>query len=69
MNLTSLRDGNGLWLSSNNLDTDVSQELDTFISLKSPSDVDWKSSQGQVEVCRSSDFSWPMFLSAITQHE
>jgi hypothetical protein len=63
MNLTNLNDG-GLWLSGNNLDTDVSPELDAFISQKSSGD--WKSGQGTVAVCRRSDFPWPMFLPALT---
>ena len=62
--LTGLMNGYGLFLHNNNLATTVSPALDAFITQKSGS-ADWKTSQGTAASCRSSDFSWPLFLPAI----
>ena len=65
--LTSLQDGTGLSLDHNNLDTTVSLALDTFIMQKSSDYGDWKMSQGTAASCRNSDFSWLLFLPAMTR--
>ncbi len=64
-NLTTLFNDYGMKLDNNNLDTDVSPALDTFIQQKSGGDT-WKSTQGHVETCGSQNFPWPIFLPAVT---
>ncbi|MDH3328068.1 MAG: hypothetical protein OEM01_02430 [Desulfobulbaceae bacterium] len=59
INLINLRDGDGLDLSSNNLVTTVSSNLDSFITQKSVGE--WKTTQYP-----RSCFPWPMFMPPVT---